>query len=134
MLNEQVNICLDKWMNAFESRLSDLEMLFQITFKCIAFIWLPYSFTLINNHSPSPYIPPGVMNLWGTAYMKYWLTYGPVSRACQRIQVMGDTVSMLFIKVTNMPLLPLERRRDKCFLDLPQQFWRKAEVLFFSAE
>lgn len=95
---------MNEWMNGFESRFSDLETFFQITSKCIVFTWLPYSFTYINNHFPSLYIPPGIMILWGTAYMKYRLTYSPVPRACRRVQVMVNTVSMLLrSKLLNSP-------------------------------
>ena len=46
-------------MNAIESRFFDLMT--QITSKCIVFIWLQYSFPLINNHLPSLDIPQGTM-------------------------------------------------------------------------
>ena len=88
-----VNIWLDEWMNAIKSRF--LDLMTRITSECIVFIWLQYSFTLINNHLPSLYIPQGTMFIWGTTCMRYWLTYGLVSRVCQRMQDMVEALSTL---------------------------------------
>ena len=72
-------------MNIFEYMFSDSAALFQNTSKCIVFIWLQYSCTLINNHFSSLCIPPGKINLWGTACLRYSLTYSPIFRACKRM-------------------------------------------------